>query len=76
MVRMDSIEEAFLECEDICRRASSTFYASFSALPFKKRRAVHAVYALCRYLDDIADGDSHPVVQESEELHKLVEERS
>ena len=72
---MDSIEEAFLECEDICRRASSTFYASFSALPFKKRRAVHAVYALCRYLDDIADGDSHPVVQESEELHKLVEER-
>ena len=75
MVRMDSIEEAFLECEDICRRASSTFYASFSALPFKKRRAVHAVYALCRYLDDIADGDSHPVVQESEELHKLVEER-
>ena len=75
MVRMDSIEEAFLECEDICRRASSTFYASFSALPFKKRRAVHAVYALCRYLDDIADGDSHPVVQEYEELHKLVEER-
>ena len=75
MVRMDSIEEAFLECEDICRRASSTFYASFSALPFKKRRAVHAVYALCRYLDDIADGDSHPIVQESEELHKLVEER-
>ena len=75
MVRMDSIEEAFLECQDICRRASSTFYASFSALPFKKRRAVHAVCALCRYLDDIADGDSHPVVQESEELHKLVEER-
>ena len=75
MVRVDSIEEAFFECEDICRRASSTFYASFSALPFKKRRAVHAVYALCRYLDDIADGDSHPVVRESEELHKLVEER-
>ena len=70
-----SIEEAFIECEEICRRASSTFYASFSALPFQKRRAVHAVYALCRYLDDIADGDTHPVVQESEELTQLVEER-
>ena len=70
-----SIEEAFIECEEICRRASSTFYASFSALPFQKRRAVHAVYALCRYLDDIADGDTHPVVQESEELAQLVEER-
>ena len=71
-----SIEEAFIECEEICRRASSTFYASFSALPFQKRRAVHAVYALCRYLDDIADGDTHPVVQESEELTQLVEERN
>ena len=70
-----SIEEAFIECEEICRRASSTFYASFSALPYQKRRAVHAVYALCRYLDDIADGDTHPVVQETEELTKLVEER-
>ncbi|MBI98787.1 MAG: hypothetical protein CMB71_01230 [Euryarchaeota archaeon] len=75
MVNTDLIENAFLECEEICRRASSTFYASFSALPYQKRRAVHAVYALCRYLDDIADGDSRPVVQESEALSKLVDER-
>ena len=75
MQTTQSIEEAFIECEEICRRASSTFYASFSALPYQKRRAVHAVYALCRYLDDIADGDTHPVVQESEELTQLVEER-
>ena len=47
----------------------------FLALPYQKRRAVHAVYALCRYLDDIADGDSRPVVQESEVLNKLVDER-
>ena len=75
MINTDLIENAFLECEEICRRASSTFYASFSALPYQKRRAVHAVYALCRYLDDIADGDSRPVVQESEALNKLVDER-
>ena len=70
-----SIEEAFIECEEICRRASSTFFASFSALPYQKRRAVHAVYALCRYLDDIADGDSHPVVEQSKKLIQLVDER-
>ncbi len=75
MNKTDLIENAFLECEEICRRASSTFFASFSALPFQKRRAVHAVYALCRYLDDIADGDSRPFVQESETLNKLVDER-
>ncbi|MCH2644248.1 MAG: squalene/phytoene synthase family protein [Candidatus Poseidoniaceae archaeon] len=75
MNRNESIEEAFLECEEICRQASSTFFATFSALPFQKRRAVHAVYALCRYLDDIADGDTHPVVQETEYLNNLVNER-
>ena len=76
MNKGNSVDEAFLECEEICRRASSTFFASFSALPYQKRRAVHAVYALCRYLDDIADGDSHPIVQESQRLHKLVDERN
>ena len=76
MSKGNSVDEAFLECEEICRRASSTFFASFSALPYQKRRAVHAVYALCRYLDDIADGDSHPIVQESQRLHKLVDERN
>ena len=75
MNKVVSIEEAFIECEDICRRASSTFYASFSALSHEKRRAVHAVYALCRYLDDIADGDTHPVVEESDRLNQLVDER-
>ena len=75
MNKSDLIDNAFLECEEICRHASSTFYASFSALPYQKRRAVHAVYALCRYLDDIADGDSRPIVQESEALNKLVDER-
>ena len=76
MNKGNSVDEAFLECEEICRRASSTFFASFSALPYQTRRAVHAVYALCRYLDDIADGDSHPIVQESQRLHKLVDERN
>jgi len=76
MNKVNTVDEAFLECEEICRRASSTFFASFSALPYQKRRAVHAVYALCRYLDDIADGDSHPIVQESQRLHKLVDERN
>ena len=76
MNKRKSVDEAFLECEEICRRASSTFFASFSALPYQKRRAVHAVYALCRYLDDIADGDSHPIVQESQRLDKLVDERN
>ncbi len=75
MQREITVEEAFLQCEEICRNASSTFFASFSALPIKKRKAVHAVYALCRYLDDIADGDTRPDVKETEALNQLVIER-
>ena len=67
-----TVEEAFLQCEEICRKASSTFFASFSALPLKKRKAVHAVYALCRYLDDIAGGDTRPEVNETETLNQQV----
>ena len=75
MTREISVEEAFLRCEDICRKASSTFFTSFSALPIQKRKAVHAVYALCRYLDDIADGDTRPNVSETDQLNQLVIER-
>ena len=70
-----TVDEAYLQCEEICRKASSTFFASFSALPIKKRKAVHAVYALCRYLDDIADGDTRPDVNETDALNQLVIER-
>lgn len=62
------IDEAYLQCQQICRNASTTFYSSFSALSPDKRRAVHAVYALCRWVDDIVDGDDEPEVVKSEHL--------
>ncbi|MDP7374209.1 MAG: phytoene/squalene synthase family protein [Candidatus Poseidoniaceae archaeon] len=62
------IEDAYLQCQQICKNASTTFYSSFSALGLEKRRAVHAVYALCRWVDDIADGDEEPTVEISDEL--------
>ena len=62
------IEDAYLQCQQICKNASTTFYSSFSALGVEKRRAVHAVYALCRWVDDIADGDEEPTVEISDEL--------
>ena len=63
-----AIEDAYLQCQQICKNASTTFYSSFSALGLEKRRAVHAVYALCRWVDDIADGDEEPTVEISDEL--------
>ena len=69
------LEEAYSFCETVCRNASTTFYSSFSALQPDKRRAVHAVYALCRWVDDIVDGDEEPTILETQALREATEAR-
>jgi phytoene synthase len=39
----------------VTRGSNTSFYYSFSLLPKEKREAIHAVYAFCRYTDDIVD---------------------
>ena len=56
----DRVQSAYLECENIARAASSSFFRSFRHLPESKRKAVNALYAFCRRVDDIADGDWLP----------------
>ena len=57
---VERLEQSYLECEDIARAASSSFFRSFRHLPEPKRRAVNALYAFCRRVDDIVDGDWLP----------------
>jgi phytoene synthase len=47
---------AYEECRRITRRSGSTFYAGMQLLPAGRRRAIFAVYALARRIDDVADG--------------------
>ena len=68
-------DSAYAHCQQICRNASTTFFSSFSALEIEKRRAVHAVYALCRWVDDIVDGDDEPNVEVTDELLSQSSER-
>ena len=56
----EKIHSAYMECENIARAASSSFFRSFRHLPEQKRKAVNALYAFCRRVDDIADGDWLP----------------
>ncbi len=53
-----SLESDYERCADVTRRASSNFYYAFMLLSVERRRALHAVYAFCRFLDDIADDES------------------
>jgi 15-cis-phytoene synthase len=50
------LDVSFDYCASIARRARSNFYYTFALLPTEKRRAMYAVYAYLRELDDIADG--------------------
>lgn len=69
------LDDAYAFCEAACRNASTTFYSSFSALNTEKRKAVHAVYALCRWVDDIVDGDEVPTILETKALREATKQR-
>jgi len=43
------------QIEEIVRRSGSSFYWAMRRLPEDKRRAMFAIYAFCREVDDIAD---------------------
>lgn len=53
-----ALEADYERCAEITRKSSSNFYYAFMLLPAERRRALHAVYAFCRYVDDIADDES------------------
>lgn len=48
-------EEDYARCAEVTRQSSSNFYYAFMLLPAERRRALYAVYAFCRFVDDIAD---------------------
>lgn len=54
------------EIEAIVRRSGSSFYWAMRRLPEEKRRAMYAVYAFCREVDDIADEPGEVEVKRAE----------
>ena len=49
--------EAYRICERLTRKAAANFYYGIRLLPADKRRAMSAVYAYARRVDDIGDGN-------------------
>ncbi len=58
---------AYRQCEALTRAAAGNFYWGIRLLPARKRRAVCAVYAFARRVDDIADGS----LEREEKLRRL-----
>jgi phytoene synthase len=49
---------AHAHCRAVTLRSGSSFAAAFWMFPKPKRQAVHAIYAFCRFADDVADDPS------------------
>ena len=53
---MSDLERAYQACEEITRLEARNFAYGIRLLPESKRRAMSALYAFARRVDDIGDG--------------------
>ena len=49
------VDQAYAFCRAIAHKHGANFSVGFRFLPRRKRRAVYAAYAFCRFADDIVD---------------------
>ncbi|PRZ41084.1 farnesyl-diphosphate farnesyltransferase [Antricoccus suffuscus] len=65
-----NLDAAYAECIRITRTEARNFAYGIRLLPPDKRRAMSAVYAMARRIDDIGDG-TLPALQKSRELAQI-----
>src|SRR5690606_23381034 len=53
-----TLDESYRLCRQLTRAHGTTYYWSTFALPRLTRHHVHALYAFCRYADEIVDDPS------------------
>jgi 15-cis-phytoene synthase len=68
----DPLAQAYRLCESITRERAANFYYGIRLLPADRRRAMCAVYAFARRIDDIGDGP----LPAAQKLALLDEERA
>ena len=69
-----NIESSYQVAESIMRKHASSFYEAFDKIERAKFLDIAAVYAFCRYADDLADTKSHSKVMKLQLLNMLEEE--
>jgi phytoene synthase len=70
-----ALDEAYAEVERLTRTRARNFAYGIMVLPKAKRRAIAAIYAFAREVDDIADGDADSGQKRIrlEELHRRLD---
>lgn len=64
-----TIERAYAEVERLTRQRARNFAYGIMVLPRDKRRAIAAIYAFARRVDDVADGQLEPARKRTELEH-------
>ncbi|SCY25478.1 squalene/phytoene synthase family protein [Microvirga guangxiensis] len=59
LIRKPESQDTHVTAEAV-RRSGSSFRLGMQSLSYERRRAIHAVYAFCRNVDDIADSNVPP----------------
>lgn len=62
-----NLDAAKAHAKTLVKRSGTSFYWGMRLLPSQKREAMFAIYAFCREVDDIADGDD-PAEQKLSDL--------
>jgi phytoene synthase len=65
-----SVDQAYADVERVARSRAKNFAYGIMVLPREKRRAIAAIYAFAREVDDIADGDL-PLAEKRTRLEAL-----
>src|SRR5215510_2937818 len=65
-----SVDAAYAEVQRVTRARAKNFAYGIMVLPREKRRAIAAVYAFAREVDDVADG-GRPAPEKRERLEAL-----
>jgi len=65
-----TVDRAYAEVQRVTRERAKNFAYGIMVLPAEKRRAIAAVYAFAREVDDVADGDL-PLAEKRAQLEAL-----
>jgi phytoene synthase len=68
---VSELSTSYAYCQRLARQSASNFYFSFLLLAREKRRAMCALYAYLRHVDDLADDEGHDLATRQKALESL-----
>lgn len=68
-----TLRAAYAHCRAITRKYAKTFYMATRFLPYHKQRSIFAIYALCRYLDDLVDETEDLILKEKISTAEIID---